>query len=100
MPPISKLKYQTTNQFKDYLKLETTQQFKKYRETEIARIKIENFESAFVGYVEHLALVEYCLETRNSPFVGDLECFNIERFNKELFQELRRVDAQWIVMRN
>lgn len=73
---------------------ETTKEFKGYYRLEIARIKLENFGSLFESYVEDLVLIEYYLETDNTPFIGDQECFHIETFKQGCFEKLMKLDAQ------
>lgn len=79
---------------------ETTQKFIRYSKLETARVRLENFGGIFESYVGDLVLVEYYIETGESPFVGDDNYTHIETFKENLFKELLYLDAQKSVIMN
>lgn len=79
---------------------QTNQEFIRYSKLETARIKLENFGGMFESYVGDLVLVEYYLETGESPFVGDDNHAHIEAFKDNLLKELIHLDAQSSVIMN
>lgn len=51
---------------------ETTREFKSYYKLEIARIKLENFQTPYESYVEDLVLFKYYAETEDTHHLSEI----------------------------